>query len=145
MGKFVVIAIAGASMLAADDADACKLLTPADISKTTGLTVAQGVAGRAVPGVLARCTWAGSRGTKVIVTLTDAQHMKTTIAAQEAAAKSVAGIGSKAIAVKGAAFNGGGYVLSALDAKGGFGVSILGEEGTFDRVVALAKVVASHR
>jgi hypothetical protein len=42
---FIVIAIAWPSMLAADDADACKLLTPADISKTTGLTVAQGTAG----------------------------------------------------------------------------------------------------
>jgi hypothetical protein len=49
---FIVIAIAWPSMLAADDADACKLLTPADISKTTGLTVAQGTAGRALPGVL---------------------------------------------------------------------------------------------
>jgi hypothetical protein len=72
--------------------------------------------------------------------------MQITIAAQQRdGGTSVSGLGSKAVAVKAAAFTGGGYIVSVLDAKGGFGVSLLGPAGTLDRVVALAKVVASHR
>jgi hypothetical protein len=57
----------------------------------------------------------------------------------------VSGVGSKAVAIRGAAFTGGGYILSALDAKGGFGISVLGKDGTQDRVVALARVVEGRR
>ncbi len=131
---------------AASATDACALLTPAEIMKTTSISVANGTAGAAVPGVLGRCTWLAADGTKVIVTLADTSHMQTTIAAQtKSGGKEISGVGSKAVAIKGAGFNGGGYVLSALDVKGGFGVSILGKDGTQERVVALAKVVEGHR
>jgi len=35
--------------------------------------------------------------------------------------------------------------ISVLDAKGGFGVSILGKSGTRDRDIALAKLVENRR
>jgi hypothetical protein len=148
----VVVAVLGATassigvLFAASANDACGLLTAAEIMKTTSISVANGTPGAAVPGVLGRCTWLAADNTKVIVTLADASHMQTTIAAQlKSGGKEISGIGSKAVAIKGAGFNGGGYVLSALDAKGGFGVSILGKNGTEERVVALAKVVEGHR
>jgi hypothetical protein len=82
----------------------------------------------------------------VIVTLADAQHMQITVAAQlQRGGTAVSGVGSNAIASRGAGFTGGGYILSALGAKGGFGVSVLGKNGTQDRVVALAKVVEGRR
>jgi hypothetical protein len=62
--------------------DACSLLTPADIAKSTGLNVANGTAGQVVPGTLGKCTWTGAGDTKVIVTLADAQHMQITLAVQ---------------------------------------------------------------
>lgn len=125
--------------------DACAVLSPADISKATALKVGTGVAGAPVPGTLGRCTWTASDN-RIIVTLADAAHMQITIAAQEGSGgTSVSGLGSKAVAVKAAAFTGGGYIVSVLDAKGGFGVSLLGPAGTLDRVVGLAKVVESHR
>jgi hypothetical protein len=126
--------------------DACALLTPADIAKATGIKVGSGIAGNPVPGVLGRCTWTGEGDTKVIVTLGDAQHIGATVAASErAGGESVPGVGTKAVGTKGAAFTGGGYVVNVLDAKGGFGLSILGKEGTRDGAVALARIVESHR
>ncbi len=124
---------------------ACALLSPAEIAMATGVMVGTGTAGPAVPGTLGRCTWPGSGDTKVIVTLADAQHMQTTVAAQERTGTDIPGIGSKAVGVRGASFTGGGYIISILDAKGGVGVSILGKDGTRDRAVALAKIVESHR
>ena len=124
---------------------ACGMLTQADILKAAGLKVSDGVAGAAIPGTLGRCTWTAGTD-RVIVTLADAPHMQRTIAAEEqSGGTSVAGLGSKAVAIKGAAFTGGGYIVSVVDAKGGFGVSLLGPAGTLDRVVALARVVESHR
>jgi hypothetical protein len=35
--------------------------------------------------------------------------------------------------------------VSVVDAKGGFGVSILGKEGTRERTIALAKMIESRR
>jgi hypothetical protein len=126
--------------------DACTLLSQADITKATGLSVGAGELGKPIPGVLSGCTWTGSANGKVIVTLADTAHMQLTIQAQqETGGTSISGLGSKAVGIKGAAFTGGGYIISFLDAKGGVGVSILGREGTPDRVVALAKVVESHR
>lgn len=55
------------------------------------------------------------------------------------------GLGSKAVAIKGGLFNGGAYIVTVLDPKGGFGESFLGPAATLDRVVALAKLVASRR
>ncbi len=137
------VATAGAS---GSNSDACALLTPADIAKATGLTVGNGTAGPPIPGVLGKCTWIGSGNTKVIVTLADLRHMQITIAAQEqTGGTSVPDVGSRAVGIEGAGFTGGGYIISVLDAKGGFGVSILGKEGTRDRAVALAKLVEAHR
>jgi hypothetical protein len=124
--------------------NACGLLAPDDIAKAASVKVGVGVAGQPIPGVLARCTWSRAGDTKVIVTLTDAPHMETTIAVQTRGGTAVSGVGSKAVAARAAALT-GGYVVSALDAKGGFGVSILGSEGTLERAVALAKVVAGRR
>ena len=137
-------AIAGGASPA--NSAACALLTPANIAKATGLKVGKGTAGAPIPGVLGRCTWLGGGNTKVIVTLADAQHMQLTVAAQEqSGGTAVPGLGSKAVGIKGAAFTGGGYIVSVLDAKGGFGLSILGKDGTRDRAIALAKVVESRR
>ena len=125
---------------------ACAVITPADIAKATGLTVAAGTEGKPIPGTLGRCTWSAAGNTKVILTLADAQHMELTVKAQQATGGvDVPGLGTKAVGIKGAAFTGGGYIVSVLDHKGGFGVSILGSEGTRDRAVALAKVVAGRR
>ena len=135
---------ASAAGRAADDA--CALLTPTDIGKAAGLKVGNGTAGAPIPGVLGRCTWLGEGDTKVLVTLGDAQHMGTTVAASEhAGGESVPALGTRAVGTKAAAFTGGGYIINVLDAKGGFGVSILGHEGTRDGVIALAKIVESRR
>lgn len=125
---------------------ACTLLTPADIAKATGIKVGNGTVGAPIPGVLGRCTWLGSGNTKVTVMLADARHMQLTVAAQEqSGGTAVSGLGSKAVGVKGAAFTGGGYIVSVLDAKGGFGLSILGKDGTRDGAIALARIVESRR
>ena len=139
------ISIVLASTLSAADTGACALLSPADIIKATNIMVGNGTAGAAVPGTLGKCTWAGSGDTKVIVTLTDAAHMELTVKAQQSTGADVPGLGSKAVGVKGAAFTGGGYIVSVVDSKGGFGVSILGKEGTRDRAIALAKIIESRR
>ncbi len=130
----------------APESNACALLSPADIAKATGLKVAEGTAGSPTPGVIGKCTWAGSGSSKVIVVLGDRQHIQLTIAAAEqTGGADIPGLGSKAAGIKGAGFTGGGYIVNVLDAKGGFGVSILGGEGTRDRAIALAKIVASRR
>ena len=137
------LVVLGIPLTAVDNA--CGLLTPADILKATGLKVPEGVAGAPIPGVLGRCTWTDGKN-KVIVTLADTQHMQLTIAAQEqSGGTAVPGLGSKAVAVKGSGFTGGGFIVSVLDGKGGFGVSLLGSKWTLDPVVALAKIVESHR
>lgn len=154
-GSFLTDSISYAADLASADtaaasqalaSDACALLTPAEIEKATGLKVGNGAAGPPIPGVLGKCTWTGGANTKVIVTLADARHMELTITAQQqTGGTQVPGLGSKAVGIEGAGFAGGGYIINVLDAKGGFGVSILGADGTRDRVAALAKIVASRR
>ena len=126
--------------------DACALLTPALITKATGIKVGAGTPGKPIPGVLGRCTWLGSGATKVIVTLADAKHMQLTVQAEEQSGGSdISGIGTKAVGFEGAAFTGGGYIVSVLDAKGGFGVSILGPNGTRDGAISLAKLLENRR
>jgi hypothetical protein len=126
--------------------DACALLTPALIAKATSLVVGNPTPGKPIPGVLARCTWEGSNATRVIVTLADAKHMDLTVrATEQSGGAAVTGIGTKAVGSKGAPAFGGGYIVSVLDAKGGFGVSILGPGGTRDGAIALAKLVESRR
>jgi hypothetical protein len=49
------------------------------------------------------------------------------------------------VGIKAAPFTGGGYIVSVLDAKGGFVVSMLGNEGSRDRAIALAKIVEARR
>lgn len=135
-----------AAALAPNPNDACALISAADIAKATSIKVGSGTAGKPIPGVLGRCTWTGAGNIKVILTLGDAQHIGIVVrAAEQTGGESVAGLGTKAVGMKGAAFTGGGYIVNVLDAKGGFGVSILGKEGNRDRAVALAKVVESHR
>ena len=125
--------------------DACSLLDNAAIAAATSLKVATGTAGAPIPGVLGRCTWTAS-STRVIVTLTDAQHMGTTMAAiEQSGGENVPGLGTKAVGNEGADFTGGGYIVNVLDARGGFAVSVLGKDGTKDRAMALAKIVEIHR
>lgn len=149
--KFLLIsaafftAFAGASAAPAAK-DACALLTPVDIAKATGMKVASGIAGKPIPGILGKCTWTGQGGTRVIVTLADAQHIEIAIRAVEnTGGQTVPGVGTKAVGIKGAPFTGGGYIVNVLDARGGLGVSILGQKGTRDAAIALAKMVESHR
>ena len=124
---------------------ACGLLSPGDITKAAGITVGSAVPGKAIPGTLGKCTWTGGKS-RVIVVLTDARHMQITVeAALEGGGTAVSGLGSKAAGMEGAAFTGGGYIVNVLDAKGGFGVSILGPDGNQQRAVALAKLVESRR
>lgn len=140
------IARAAAAAAAPSPNNACSLLTPADIAKATTIKVGSGTLGKPMRGVLGRCTWLGQGNTKVILTLGDAQHIGiASQAAEQTGGESIAGLGSKAVGMKGAPFTGGGYIVNVLDAKGGFGVSILGKDGTRDRAVALAKIVESHR
>jgi hypothetical protein len=131
---------------APDPNDACALLSPADIAKATTLKLENGSAGKPIPGVLGRCTWTGDGDTKVIVTLGDAQHIGLTVSAvEQSGGEKLPGLGTRAVGNKGAGFTGGGYVVNVLDAKGGFGVSILDKDGTRERAVALAKLVEGRR
>jgi len=143
IGVLVLALIAPAFAFAAD---ACSTVGSDDIAKATGITVSSGDPGKPIPGVQSRCTWLASDGTKVILTLTDADHAKMTIhAQQQSGGTAVSGVGSEAVGIKGAGFTGGGYIITALDSKGGFGVSILGKTGNPENVTALAKLVASRR
>ncbi len=148
IAAFLLLNVSVAMAVSAGSAanDACALLTPADIAKATSIKAGSGIAGKPMPGVLSRCTWTGEDNTRVIVTLGDAQHIGLTIkAAEDTDGESVPGVGAKAVGMKGAAFTGGGYIVNVLDSKGGFGISILGKQGTRDRAIALAKIVESHR
>jgi hypothetical protein len=136
----------GGARASAEGTDACALLNAADISKATGLSVASGTPGPAVPGVLGKCIWVANGGAKVIVTLADAQHMQRIVAAQEkSGGTAVSGVGQTAVGIPGSPFIGGGYIINVLDAKGGFGVGVLGEEGTRDSATAIAKLIESRR
>jgi hypothetical protein len=142
----MLVGVTSVDSASAAGTDACALLTPADIAKFTGLAVGSGTPGPAIPGILGKCTWIANGGSKVIVTLTDAEHMQRTVAAQEASGgTALAGVGQKAVSIAGASFMGGGYIVSVLDTKGGFGVSVLGKEGTRESAAALAKLVESRR
>jgi hypothetical protein len=143
---WMTMSIGGSNALATSGVDACAMLSAADITKAAGLAVENGTAGAAIPGVLGKCTWAGPGDTKVILTLADAPHMQMTMAAQErSGASAVEGVGSKAVAMKGATLTGHAYIVSVLDAKGGFGISVLGADGTPERALALARLVEGRR
>ena len=140
----LVLTLAG--RVSAFAADACSTIGPNDIAKATGITVNSGDPGKPIPGVQSRCTWLASDGTKVILTLTDTDHAKLTLQVQQqSGGTAVSGVGSEAVGIKGAGFTGGGYIITALDSKGGFGVSILGKAGNQENATALAKLVAGKR
>ena len=145
-GLVGLLALAFGATVSAFAADACSTIGPDDIAKTTGIAVSAGDPGKPIPGVQSRCTWLATDGTKVILTLTDTDHAKLTIhVQQQSGGTSVSGIGSEAVGTKGAGFTGGGYIITALDSKGGFGVSILGKAGNPEKALALAKLVAGKR
>jgi len=144
-----VVVVAGHSprpLVAASRADdACAVLTPDDIAKTISWKVGAGTPGTPIPGVLGKCTWTNGDNGRVIVTLTDARHASITVQAWEGAGgKDVSGIGTKAVSIKAADVT-GGWIVTAEDSKGGFGVSVLGRTATEDNAIALAKVVEGHR
>ncbi len=140
-----LVAGLGVGPAGAVQAPPCAVVSKAEIAKATGLTVGDGVVGQPLPGVLGRCTWTTAAHSRVILTLADAHHMQLTVDVQKTDGTVIPGIGKTAVGVKSAPFTGGGYIVSVLDAQGGFGVSILGSEGNRERAVALAKVVESHR
>ncbi|HEU5478883.1 MAG TPA: hypothetical protein VFU90_03580 [Candidatus Tumulicola sp.] len=125
--------------------DACAVLSPDDIGKTISWKVGAGTPGKPIPGVLGRCTWTNGDNGRVIVTLADARHASITLQAWEGAGgKDLSGIGTKAVLVKAADFT-GGWIVTVEDAKGGFGVSVLGRTATEDNAIALAKIVEGRR
>ena len=124
--------------------DACAMLTPADIAKALSWKVSGGVAGKPIPGVLGHCTWTTSDNAHVIVTLADARHIAFTMQTGEGSgAKAVPGIGTKAVSVNAGGLN--GWIVTVADAKGGFGLSVLGGPATEDNALALARIVESRR
>jgi hypothetical protein len=54
-------------------------------------------------------------------------------------------IGTSAVGTAGNDETEGGYNMNILDSKGGVAISILGNAGTGERTVALAKLIESHR
>jgi len=131
---------------AQSNANACSLLSRAAIAKATGLQVAKGNPGPPISGSLSNCTWQGSNGTKIILTLADTSHMQVTMQSQlQSGATQLPGIGTSAVGTAGNDETEGGYNMSILDSKGGVAVSILGNAGTGKRTVALAKLIESHR
>jgi hypothetical protein len=131
---------------AQSNANACSLLSRAAIAKATGLQVAKGKPGPPISGSLSNCTWQGSNGTKIILTLADTSHMQVTMQSQlQSGATQLPGIGTSAVGTAGNDETEGGYNMSILDSKGGVAVSILGNAGTGKRTVALAKLIESHR
>jgi hypothetical protein len=130
----------------AQPADACSLLSRAAIAKATGLRVAKGKAGPPIAGSLSNCAWVGANGVKIVVTLSDAAPMQVTMQSQvQAGATQIPGIGTSAVGTAGNAETEGGYNMSVLDAQGGVAVSILGKDGTAERVKALAKAIEARR
>jgi hypothetical protein len=131
---------------AQSNANACSLLSRAAIAKATGLQVAKGKPGPPISGSLSNCTWQGSNGTKIILTLADTSHMQVTMQSQlQSGATQLPGIGTSAVGTAGNDETEGGYNMSILDSKGGVAVSILGNAGTGKRTVALAKLIESQR
>jgi hypothetical protein len=131
---------------AQSDTNACSLLSRAAIATATGLQVTKGKPGAPISGSLSNCTWQGSNGTKIVVTLADTSHMQVTMQSQlQSGATQLPGIGTSAVGTAGNAETEGGYNMSILDPKGGVAVSILGNAGTGDRTMALAKLIELHR
>jgi hypothetical protein len=123
-----------------------KLLSPSEISKATGLTVGKGRQGPKIAGSNRSCVWSASDGTRIIVVLSNAQQMQTTMDSMAQTGGAVySGLGMGAVGTNGIPETGGGYNLSVVDPKGGVGITIPGSAGTSDRTVALAKVIEKHR
>jgi hypothetical protein len=122
----------------------CAIISPSQIAKATSLSVGPGTPSTVLTS--RQCTWTGPQNTRIILTVTDASHMALTVKAQQqAGGVPIAGLGQAAVGQVGAPFTGGGYIVSVVDRKGGFGVSILGPAGNRVRAIALAKLVESLR
>jgi hypothetical protein len=81
-----------------NDPAACGLLSRAAIAKATGLDVAEGKEGPHVVGSLSNCIWLGPNGTRVVVTVADADRMIVTTQSQlQAGATQFQGIGFNAV------------------------------------------------
>ena len=146
----IVISIAFAHSVFAQSSekkDPCsKMLSPEDIAKATGLTVAKGEKGPQIQGTEGSCVWKASDGTQIVVVLSNKQQMETTMdsMAQTGGAE-YSGLGTSAVGTQGIPETGGGYNLSFTDAKGGVAVSIPGSAGTSDRTLALGKLIEERR
>jgi hypothetical protein len=153
MRSLVLIALFGPAALCAVAAhaqtnapNACSLLSRGIIARATGLHVARGKEGPPIAGALSDCTWVAADGTKIVVTVADAEHMQVTLQSQlQSGASQYPGIGTNAAGTAGNDETGGGYNMSILDRKGGVAVSILGKEGTGERTVALARAIETRR
>lgn len=123
-----------------------RLLSPKEIAQATGLDVGRGERGPNFAGAQASCEWQGRDGTKIIVMLTAATPMETTMSSMAQTGGTLyRDLGTIAVGTKGIPETGGGYNLSFLDAKGGVAVTIPGSAGTSDRTVALGKLIAKGR
>ncbi len=123
-----------------------RLLSPKEIAEATGLAVGKGERGPNFAGAQDSCVWQGSDGTKIIVMLTAATPMETTMSSMAQTGGTLYdGLGTIAVGTRGIPETGGGYNLSFLDAKGGVAVTIPGSAGTGDRTVALGKLIAKRR
>jgi hypothetical protein len=90
--------------------------------------------------------WRGSDGTQIIVVLSNAQRMLTTMdAMSQTGGAEYNGLGTAAVGTRGIAETGGGYNLSFVDSKGGVAVTIPGSAGTSDRTLALGKLIEERR
>lgn len=123
-----------------------RLLSPKEIAKATGLAVGKGEPGPNFAGAQSSCEWQGRDGTKIIVMLTAATPMETTMSSMAQTGGTLyRGLGTSAVGTNGIPETGGGYNLSFLDAKGGVAVTIPGSAGTSQRTVALGKLIAKGR
>jgi hypothetical protein len=146
---FLLAFVLAASLRAAAEnppSSACSLLSRAAIAQATGLHVARGRPGPPLSGALSDCTWQAPDGTRIVVTVADAAHMRVTLESQlQSGATAYPGLGTRAAGTAGNEETGGGYNLSVLDRKGGVAVSILGNAGTGERTLALARSIETHR
>jgi hypothetical protein len=144
--SLIVVAVAFTCPARAQKTKCDKLLSPAEITEATGLTVGKGRPGPEYAGAQGSCVWRGSDGTKIIVILSDKQGMQTTMDSMEqTGGATYDGLGAGAVGTKGIPETGGGYNLSFVDAKGGVAVTIPGSAGTSDRTLALGKLIEERR
>jgi hypothetical protein len=142
----LVIGVTFACPAHAQKPDCNKLLSPAEITDATGLTVGQGRPGPRIAGSQGSCVWQGSDGTKIMVVLSGKQQMQTTMDSMaQTGGAMYDGLGAGAVGTQGIPETGGGYNLSFVDSKGGVAVTIPGSAGTSGRTLALGKLIEDRR